>query len=214
MIIQKRYRATQNQVLLHYQFHQLKQHPGEKIDALINRVQLHADQCAFKCQNQGCNDKNAMHNSLLRDQIRIDTNITFLRTTILDKELDLQVIISHARKLEATEEKTKLIDGDAPTSSIAINNIENDNSLYAEATKIGKQGGKHSQKFQRKQGQADPVRPTTGSNILCCAGFGRNNCNRGNKCIARNAFCKTCGRKGHFSTVCLLTKGKYQQYQP
>ena len=27
--IQNRYKPTQNQVLLHYQFHQLKQHPGE-----------------------------------------------------------------------------------------------------------------------------------------------------------------------------------------
>ena len=207
--IQNCYKPTQNQVLLHYQFHQLKQHPGEKIDAFINRVQLHADQCAFKCQNQGCTDKNAIHNSLIRDQILIGTNMPLLRTTALDKEHDLQALISHSRKLEATEEATKLIDGDAPTSSIAINSIENDISLYAEANKIGKQGGKYSQKFQRKQSQADPVRPTTGSNkILCCAGCGRNNCDRGSKCIARNAFCKACGRKGHFSTVCLSTKGE------
>jgi len=88
--IQNRYKPTQNQVLLHYQFHQLRQHPGEKIDAFINKVQLHADQCAFKCQNQGCTDKNAIHNSLIRDQILIGTNMPLLRTTALDKEHDLQ----------------------------------------------------------------------------------------------------------------------------
>ena len=40
---QNRYKPTQNQILLHYQFPQLKQHPGEATDAFINRVQLHAD---------------------------------------------------------------------------------------------------------------------------------------------------------------------------
>ena len=131
-----------------------------------------------------------------------------LRTTALDKEHDLQTLISHARKLEATEEATKLIHGDALTSSITINNIDSDSSFYAEANKIGKQGGgEYSQKFQRKQSQADPVRPPTGFyKILCCAGCRRNNCDRSNKCIARNASCKACGRKGHFSTVCLSTK--------
>ena len=95
----------------------------KRIDAFINRVQLHADHCAFKCQNHGCTDKNAIHNSLIRDQILIGTNMPLLRTTALDKEHDLQALIRHARKLEATEEATKLIDGDAPTSSIAINSI-------------------------------------------------------------------------------------------
>ena len=43
-----RYHPAQNQVLLHYQFHQLKQEPGEKIDAFINKIYQHADKCAFK----------------------------------------------------------------------------------------------------------------------------------------------------------------------
>ena len=42
-----RYRPTQNQVLLHYQFHGLRQEPGEKIDSFINKVRQHADKCSF-----------------------------------------------------------------------------------------------------------------------------------------------------------------------
>ena len=97
-----RYNPTQNKVLLHYQFHQLKQLLGEKIDSYINRVQLHADNCAFKCQNPGYTEKNLIHNSLIRDQIIIGTNMTMLRTNALDKEHDLPTLISQARTLETT----------------------------------------------------------------------------------------------------------------
>ena len=37
---------------------------------------------------------------------------------------------------------------------------------------------------------------------MCCAGCGRTKCDRGQTCAAKNAFCNTCGKSGHFSTVC------------
>ena len=205
-----RYKPTQNQVLLHYQFHQLKQLPGEKINSYINRVQLHADKCAFKFQNPGCTEKNLIHNSLIRDQMIIGTNMSMLP---LDKEHDLPTLISQARKLEVNEEATKLIDGDPPSSSFAISNVESEIFLPAETNKIGKQGGRCSQKFQRRQIQTDPTKPTTTSDkIICCAGCGRNYCDRSSKCIAKNAFCKACGIKGNFSTVCLSTRGEISTF--
>jgi len=92
--------------------------------------------------------KSGLHdNTLVSDQILIGTNMYLLRTTNLDKEHDLQALKSHPRKLEASEEATKLIDRDALASFIAISNIESDTSLYTEAKKIGKQGGKYSQQY-------------------------------------------------------------------
>ena len=44
-----RYSPTQNQVLLHYQFHGLRQKPGKKIDSFINKVRQHVDKCAVTC---------------------------------------------------------------------------------------------------------------------------------------------------------------------
>ena len=52
-----RYRPTQNLVLLHYQFHGLRQKPGKKIDFFINKVRQHADKCSFKCTNPYCTEK-------------------------------------------------------------------------------------------------------------------------------------------------------------
>ena len=41
-ILCNRYRPTQNQVLLHYQFHGLRHEPGEKIDSFINNMPTNA----------------------------------------------------------------------------------------------------------------------------------------------------------------------------
>lgn len=68
--------------------------------------------------------------------------MSMLRTNALDKEHDLPTLISQARKLEANEEATKLIDSDPPASSFAISNVESNISLHAETNKIGEQGGR------------------------------------------------------------------------
>ena len=75
-----RYRPTQNQVLLHYQFHGLHQEPGEKIDSFINKVRQHADKCSFKCTNPYCTEKEKIHKTLIRDQIIIAISIRSIRT--------------------------------------------------------------------------------------------------------------------------------------
>ena len=70
-----RYRPTQNQILLHYQFHCPRQEPGEKIDSFINKVRKHADKCPFKGTNLYCTEKEKIHETLIRDQIIIGTSI-------------------------------------------------------------------------------------------------------------------------------------------
>ena len=62
-----RYRPTQNQGVLHYQFHGLLQEPKEKIDSFINKERQHADKCSFKCTNPYCTEKEKIHEILIRD---------------------------------------------------------------------------------------------------------------------------------------------------
>ena len=66
-----RYRPTQNSVLLHYQFHQLTQASGEKVDDFINKICQHAEKCAFKYTNDSCTAKDSIHKALIYDQIII-----------------------------------------------------------------------------------------------------------------------------------------------
>ena len=207
--LRDRYQPAQNQVLLHFQFHQIKQEPGEKIDSFINKIRQHADKCAFKCTNPGCTEKAQIHNTLIRDQIIIGTNITSIRENALEKEHDLASLISTARKIEATEEATKVIDLDSSSNSLHLNYVQHENPHSTPLNKIGKKGGKYSQKAQRRENVQDNITSLHGTNkIMCCAGCGRNNCDRGPNCTAKNAFCNACGKKGHFSTVCLkMAKG-------
>ena len=206
-----RYQPAQNQVLLQYHFHQLKQEPGEKkIDAFINKICQHADKCAFKYTNTSCTEKDQIHKTLIRDQIIIGTNIASVRENALEKEHDLASLISTARKkIEATEEATKLIDSESPSSSFHINCVENEDPQHTPVNTIGKRGGKYSQKAHRRENFQDNFKPAQGANkIMCCAGCGKSNCDRGPNCAAKSAFCNACGKKGHFSAVCLkMVKG-------
>ena len=204
--LRQRYQPSQNQVLLHYQFHNLQQATGEKIDSFINRVCQHAEKCEFKCKNTSCTSRNAIHEILIRDQIVIGTNNTTIREQALEKELTLTDLISHSRKVEATEEATKVMDSEAPTSPFQVNSICDEPAPPTPISKIGKKGGKYSQKAQRRDNLYESLKSSlTPKRILCCAGCGRTNCDRGQTCAVKNAFCNSCGKRGHFSTVCLKT---------
>ena len=83
--------------------------------------------------------------------IIIGTNIASIRENALEKEHDLALLISTARTIEATEEATKLIDSESPSSSFNVNCVENEGPQHAQVNKIGKRGGKYSQKAQRRE---------------------------------------------------------------
>ena len=138
--LRQRYQPSQNHVLLHYQFHNLQQATGEKIDSFINRVCQHAEKCEFKCKNTSCTSRNAIHEILIRDQIVIGTNNTTIREQALEKELNLTDLISHSRKVEATEEATKVMDSEAPTSPFQVNSICDEPFPPTPINKIGKKG--------------------------------------------------------------------------
>ena len=146
--LRDRYQPAQNQVLLHFQFHQIKQEPGEKIDSFINEIRQHADKCAFKCTNPGCTEKDQVHNTLIRDQIVIGTNIASISENALEKEHDLASLISTARKIEATEEATKVIDLDSSSNSLHLNYVQHENPHSLPLNKIGKKGANTPKKHK------------------------------------------------------------------
>lgn len=200
-----RYRPTQNQVLLHYQFHGLRQEPGEKIDTFINKVRQHADRCAFKCTNPYCTEKEKNHKTLIRDQIIIGTSIRSIREEALEREHELDALITQARKIEATEEAVRKLDTEKESLTAGLNEIEiHDSESDSESqgvliNKIGKKGGKYS---LRSKQQKNFQQPETISKRRCL-GCGNPKCDRGPTCRARGKFCNICGRRNHFSSVCL-----------
>ena len=213
-----RYRPTQNQVLLHYQFHGLRQEYGEKIDTFMNRVKVHADKCAFKCTNEDCTEKDKIHNTLIRDQIIIGTSIRSIREDALEREYELDALITQARKIEATDMAVQKMNDPGingvtpPTADLnklqlhESDSTESDSdSQEAYLNKIGKKGGKYSTRYQRKK--QFQRRPETTPERRCL-GCGDPKCDRGPKCRARGRYCNACGRKGHFSFVCLSNNNR------
>ena len=135
-----RYKPTENRVLLHYQFHQLKQASGEKVDDFINKVCQHAEKCAFKCTNDSCTAKDAIHKTLIRDQIIIGTNIPSIREDALEREYDLATLITKARKIEATEIATKELAYETPLPfNLPVLTLKA--QKLKQSVKLGKKGG-------------------------------------------------------------------------
>ena len=204
-----RYRTTQNQVLLYYQFHGLRQEAGEKIDSFINKVRQYADKSSFKCTNPYCKEKEKIHETLIREQIIIGISIRSIREDALEREHELDAFITQAHKIEATEEAVKKLDADkeaaalrADLNEIQVYDSESDlDSQEVSINKIGIKGGKYSLRNQRKIKQFQ--QPETTSKRRCL-GCGDPKCDRGPTCRTRGRFCNICGRKNHFSSVCLI----------
>ena len=136
-----RYKPTQNRVLSRYQFHQLKQASGEKVDDFINKVCQHAEKCAFKCTNDSCTAKDSIHKTLIRDQIIIGTNIPSIREDALEREYDLATLIAKARKNETTEIATKELEYEPPSSSFQLACADTESPETKVISKVGKKGG-------------------------------------------------------------------------
>ena len=93
----------------------------------------------------------------------------------------------------------KLIDSESPSSSFHLNCVEIEDPQHTPVNKIGKRGGKYSQKAHRRENFQDNFKPAQGANkIMCCAGCGKSNCDRGPDCAAKNAFCNACGKRAIF----------------
>ena len=101
------YQHAHNQVLLYFQFHQIKQELGEKIDSFINKIRQHADKCAFECTNPGSTQTDQFHNTLIRDQILLGTNVASIRGNALEKEHYLASLIQQQEKLKLLKKPLK-----------------------------------------------------------------------------------------------------------
>ena len=148
-----RYRPTQNQVLLHYQFYGLRQEPKEKINSFINKVRQHADKCSFKCTNPYCTEKEKIHETLICDQIIIDTSIRSIREDALEREHEVNAHITQARKIEATEEAVRKLDTDKEATALTaglyeIQVYDSESDFDSHEVSINKIGKKNKQ-FQQ-----------------------------------------------------------------
>ena len=196
--LRDRYKPTQNQVLLHYEFNSLNQQHDEKIDTFINRIKEHARQCDFKCASNQCNVKD----TLIRDRIIIGTHNRNIREDALEKEYPLPELEKQARKIEATETAAKQmtkphqssLNADLHKIDTAEHMSPDDNDPRVNALKPG-----HYSRRNRSQ----PPPPAHHKNpSVPCIGCGNQFCRRDANCPARGQKCNGCGIVGHFRRCC------------
>ena len=176
-----------------------------------NRVFRYAEKCEFNCKNAAYTSRNAIHETLIRDHIILGTNNTTSHEQPFEKELNLTALISNSHKVGATEEAAKVEDSEAPSSSFQLHSIHDETTPSTPLNKFGKKGGSTPRKLNEEKifmKLKSLFRPLI-EYCAVCAVCGRTNSNRGQECTAKNAFSNSCGKKGHFSTVCLknLKKG-------
>eukprot|EP00794_Sanderia_malayensis_P006734 gene6734-7492_t len=208
--LRERYKPTQNQVLLHFQFHSLTQETDETIDTFINGVKEHAGRCNFKCNSGNCD----VIQTLIRDRIIMGTNNKSIRDDASEKEHKLPELEKQARKIEATVTAAQQISSTPPTgvSCITMDNTPNPNHSAihthpsAEINLIRRHPRRSPQsttpQHHRNDQNANEGQRTN------CLGCGRNNCNRNANCPARGQICDACGIKGHFKRCCLKTRSR------
>ena len=138
----------------------------------------------------------------------IGTSIRSIREDALEREHELDALITQARKIEATEEAVRKLDADkeATTLTAGLNEIQvYDSELDLDSqevsiNKIGKKGEKYSVHNQRKIKQFQQPKTTSKRR---CLGCGDPKCDLGPTFQTQGRLCNICGRKNHFSMVCL-----------
>eukprot|EP00112_Aurelia_sp_Birch-Aquarium-sp1_P010952 Seg2314.7 transcript_id=Seg2314.7/GoldUCD/mRNA.D3Y31 product="Transposon Tf2-3 polyprotein" pseudo=true protein_id=Seg2314.7/GoldUCD/D3Y31 len=207
--LRERYKPTQNQVLLHFQFHSLTQETDETIDTFINRVKEHAARCNFKCDSGTCD----VMQTLIRDRIIMGTNNKSIRDDALEKEHKLSELEKQARKIEATVTAAHQISSTPPTTGVSCLTIDNTpkpdhNSIHAHPTAdinfVRRQPRRNPQGTTPNRRRYDPT--ANEGQRANCLGCGHNNCNRNANCPARGQICDACGIRGHFKRCCLKTR--------
>ena len=175
-----RYQPTKNTTLIHYEFHQLRQEPGERFDTFVNRVKRHAENCEFVCLHENCQ----VRETLIRDQLVIGTTNNEIRRNALKEQWGLAELTTRARQLEAASYGAKQITDEIRGGF------------------VNKVGGRYSKKTRMQQ--ATEKKPDKQS----CPNCSRKNCAGGRKCYAHDRKCFACGDTGHLrgATACSSSK--------
>ena len=96
-LLKTRYAPTRNVTISHFDFHRLRQKPGQLFDDFVNEVKNAAKKCAFKCETNTC----TVADTLIRDQVIIGANSEEFRKNALKSEWKLVDIEKEGRRTEA-----------------------------------------------------------------------------------------------------------------
>ena len=165
--------GERNETYDRYVFNNKKQEDDESIDAYVAELHTLAKHCNFQ----------DLHDSLIKDRIVLGVADPSTKKKLLEKRnLDLKECINICRAAEATDARVKDMAG--ATSTIEVNRVE---------TKTGV-SYRSKGEWQKRQGEWQKRQ---------CKFCGYQHILKKDLCPAWGKDCNKCGKKGHFSKMCL-----------
>ena len=168
-----------NTIFERAKFNQRKQEKAESADSFITSLYCLAKHCGY----------GALHDEMIRDRIVVGLRDATLSEKLqMDPELTLDKAVVAARQREAVKKQQAVVRGEHPSI----------NAIRAKSAYKGKpQSGGNPSRYP-------PARPTQNANS--CTRCGRSPPHGRQQCPAREAKCHSCGKIGHFKTMCRSTQ--------
>ena len=158
-------------------FNKRVQMENETVDSFVTDLHCMAEHCQF----------GDINDELIRDRLVVGLRDTRLAERLqLDQELTLEKAVNQARPSEAVKKQQVLLGDDQSSHGVK----ETVDAVY-------------KFKFYRKKGQQKSKHQGhTATPNATCQRCGKSPSHARNSCLAKDAVCPKCTKKGHFAKVC------------
>ena len=187
-ILESTFDKPANEIFLRHQLSTCRQEPGQTLDQYLQKLRTLAKNCNFTQVSAEQHKEEAIRDAFISGLLS-----SSIRQRLLEHiKLDLQTAYDNARSLEMAEKQNQSYN---PTTSNITPSVRS-------ATKEAD--------YPRSSESQEPTTNLTAAaftNNQKCYFCGYRKHPR-SKCPARDASCKTCGKKGHFQAVCKSSSTK------
>ena len=154
-------------------FNSRVQKEGEPVDSFVTDLYALAEHCAYK----------ELHDEMIRDRIVVGLRDASLSEKLqLDEKLTLEKAITRAREAETVRLQQPVVRGEeTKTHEIPVGAVQRSKPPQSR----GPNGGRSQQNRQ-----------------ISCYRCGKTPAHDRQRCPAKDAICKKCGKRGHYQRVC------------
>ena len=172
-------------------FNSHKQEDGETADSFITSLYGLAEHCAF----------GQLHDKLIRDHIVVGIRDTDLSKKLqLDPELNLQKAVNALRQRETVKKQQATIRGMTTPMEGTIDAVHKTKQSHIRQNASSRRESRDHRQGTPQHKRKSSATPSTSKNI--CRRYGKAPNHPRQQCLAREATCHNCFKKGHFKSVC------------
>lgn len=192
--------GERNTIHERYKFNTRTQLPGESFDAFYTELRTLASSCLFnyRAAEGAPAEAESPIDEMLRDRIVLGLREDELRKRLISQgnNLTLATAVRLCRSHEVTSTTMRSMSGGS--SQLAVNAVRA--RKRSEQSKPATKGKSHSRASSGEQNKPSDKFPN--SQAQKCSWCGKTPNHAKDQCPAKEAECRNCGKKGHYSRVC------------